>query len=343
VNVLLTSAGRRNYLVSYFQEALKEFGGKVFAINSEENSSALWVADEFVQSPLIYDPQYPEFLLEYCLRKKVELVISLFDIELPVLSSLKPLFDSHGIRLLVGDEWLTRMANDKWETQSFLVKNDFLTVPCFLTLEDFFKAHQSEKVDFPVFVKPRWGMGSLSIYKAEDASELEFFYKLVKKEITRSALKYESKEDLENCVIIQSVMPGQEYGLDIINDLKGDYCTTIVKKKLAMRSGETDCAKVVSNKILEKLGECLGRLTGHPGNLDIDVFLDGLNAYVLELNPRFGGGYPFSHEAGVNLPKAIVGWLNNEELDLEQLLSPRMGTLSIKGIKMISRHSEATN
>ena len=36
--------------------------------------------------------------------------------------------------------------------------------------------------------------------------------------------------------------------------------------------------------------------------------------YILEMNARFGGGYPFSHMAGVNLPKAIIHWLNDEEL-----------------------------
>ena len=40
---------------------------------------------------------------------------------------------------------------------------------------------------------------------------------------------------------------------------------------------------------------------------------------MLELNPRFGGGFPFSYEAGVNLPKAIMMWLRGEEAPKEML------------------------
>ena len=43
---------------------------------------------------------------------------------------------------------------------------------------------------------------------------------------------------------------------------------------------------------------------GDIGNLDVDIMQRANGDYcVLELNPRFGGGFPFSYEAGVNLPK----------------------------------------
>jgi carbamoyl-phosphate synthase large subunit len=36
---------------------------------------------------------------------------------------------------------------------------------------------------------------------------------------------------------------------------------------------------------------------------------------VLEMNPRFGGGYPFSQIAGANLPAALIAWANGERVD----------------------------
>ena len=39
-------------------------------------------------------------------------------------------------------------------------------------------------------------------------------------------------------------------------------------------------------------------------------FVTKNNIYVLELNPRFGGGYPFTHEAGAHISAMYIEWLN---------------------------------
>ena len=45
------------------------------------------------------------------------------------------------------------------------------------------------------------------------------------------------------------------------------------------------------------------------------MFEQDSELYVLELNPRFGGGYPFSHEAGMNTIQAYLAWLAGEKLE----------------------------
>lgn len=337
MNILLTSAGRRTYMVEYFKEAVKPYGGEVHAMNSSLDAPALWLADHAVQAPLIYDPHYESFLLSYCLEHKIHLVISLFDIELPVLSRLKAKFKEQGITIVVGDEWLTAMANDKWSTQAFLKQNGFNTVPAFISLTDAEEAINNGSVAFPLFVKPRWGMGSIAVYKAENTEELRVFYHKTKSDIAKSYLKYESGQQPEEAVLIQSALPGEEYGLDIINDLNGNHCITVVKKKLGMRAGETDGAETMDIPALHALGKQLAALTKHPGNMDVDVFFNGHEAYILELNPRFGGGYPFSHQAGVNVPKAIVEWSKGHEVKIAELLQPVIGTRAMKGISMITQ------
>ena len=137
-------------------------------------------------------------------------------------------------------------------------------------------------------------------------------YRLVKKKLKRTILAEASATDEEQSVLIQEKVCGQEYGLDIINDLQGGYVTTIVKRKLSMRAGETSQAVTVENDRLHKLGEMIGQRLGHVGNLDCDAFLSQEKSYVLEMNPRFGGGYPFSHVAGANLPAMLLAWANGK-------------------------------
>ena len=125
-------------------------------------------------------------------------------------------------------------------------------------------------------------------------------------------MRYES-ESTEDKIIYQECLIGQEYGADIINDLQGDFRQVNVRKKVAMRAGETDIAELVDEPLISEELQKLGKLTRHIGNMDVDVFMVDGQLYVLELNARFGGGYPFSHMGGCNLPKALIDWVQNKE------------------------------
>lgn len=333
MNILLTGVGRRNYLVKYFKDALREINGRVHAMNSTMDTPGMREADVAVQAPLASDQSYEVFLLDYCVQYNIQLIISLFDIEVLKLARLKNRFKDKNIEIVVADETVMEYANDKWRLQDFLRERNFLTQPAFIEWDEWEQAVALNKIKFPVFVKPRCGMGSIGVYRADDPNETLFYWNIAKKEIANSYVK-DSTQDQQNAVMIQCALPGHEYGLDVINDLDGNYVTTIVKKKMAMRSGETDVAEVVHEPILEQLGEKLARITKHPANMDVDVFFDGVKAYVLELNPRFGGGYPFSHQAGVNLPLAIIRWSVDRNADLCHLLNAKYGTKAAKGIEM---------
>ena len=78
MNILLTSVGRRTYLIHYFQQALNG-EGKVFASNSVMTYS-MEQADSYVITPQIYDDSYIEFLLSFCVKNEIRAIISCFDI-----------------------------------------------------------------------------------------------------------------------------------------------------------------------------------------------------------------------------------------------------------------------
>ena len=69
-----------------------------------------------------------------------------------------------------------------------------------------------------------------------------------------------------------------------------------------MRFGETDIAKVINNKKIKELSKNLSKNLKHIGNLDCDIIYDNKKKipYIIDINPRFGGGYPFTHLSGNN-------------------------------------------
>lgn len=329
MNVLLTSVGRRAYMVKYFKDVVGS-NGKVYVCNSDDKSIAFKYADEKVISPLIYDENYIPFLLEYCKKNRIDIVISLFDIDLLMLARHKKQFEEIGTKVVVSEPQIVEVCNDKWKTYEFLKNNGFYTPMSFLNMNEVTEKIANGELKYPIIVKPRYGCGSISIAIAYDEEDLHYLTKKANKDIANSYLKYESAIT-EDKVIYQECLEGQEYGADIINDLHGETQNVIVRKKLAMRSGETDIAELVDELIIKDTLLRLGKVTKHIANMDCDVFMvDGV-PYVLEMNARFGGGYPFSHMGGCNLPKAIVDWVNGNEVDVN-MISAKIGITGYKEI-----------
>lgn len=333
MNILLTSAGRRTYLVEYFKQALKG-KGKVHASNSILTYTLLQ-ADRYVLTPNIYNLDYITFLLGYCKKHNISTVISLFDIDLPVLARNCQIFKDNGIRLIVSDYRVTEICNDKWLTFEFLHNIGIRQTPTFINLVDAKQAIKQGVISYPLFIKPRWGMGSIGIYKVENEDELDVLYKKLHREIFNTYLKYESEMDRDSCIVIQQAINGQEYGIEIINDLNANYVATMAKKKIAMRSGETDIAEIVDSKLFESIGRRIAENLKHVAILDVDCFIaENGDVYVLEMNSRFGGQYPFSHLAGANMPQQIINWLEGKPSDIS-LLSPRVGVKVCKELNPV--------
>ncbi len=315
MNILLTSVGRRTYLVNYFKEALgKE--GKIYASNSAE-TLATKEADGYLITPLIYDEQYIPTLLEYCLKNNITTLLSVFDIDLLVLSKNIKLFAENGITVLLANEKEVEICNDKWETYLFLKENNIKTPKTYLSVNSTIDAISKEELSYPIIIKPRWGMASMGIYIVDTEEELIVLSKKCQKDISKTHLKYESSFTPDDSIIYQEVLLGQEYGLDVINDLEGNYVKTFAKKKVLMRAGETDLGETVSSTPFEEVALTLGNKISQKTILSVDCFdVDG-EIYVIEMNCRISGHYPVSHVAGVNLPKQIIKWLKGEETDMD--------------------------
>jgi carbamoyl-phosphate synthase large subunit len=310
MNILFTCAGRRNYLIAYFREALGS-RGRLLAGDCSADAAALREADEGFLLPPVHSPGYVEHLLGLCEAQRVELLVPLNDHELPKLAEARCRFTRIGTEVVVSSSEVIELAADKLATARFAESLGLLTPRTFVTLESALAALDKGEVAFPLIVKPRWGTASLGVERVDDRNVLELTWRLGLYRLPRLGLRQGSAHG--QGLLIQTVLPGQEYGLDVVNDLDGNFRTTFVKRKLSMRAGETERAVTEVRPELMAVGRRIGEALRHRGNLDCDVFFDGTHAYLLELNPRFGGGYPFSAEAGADLPSALIAWACGEE------------------------------
>lgn len=315
VNILFTCAGRRNYLINYFKEALQG-NGLVIATDMQADAPALIDADISVIVPAVHSDNYISTLKNICITHKVDAVISLNDLELPILSKHKNEFKKNGTKVLISEELAIDISFDKWKTYKFLSSNNLLTPKTYIDISKALKDLASNKLNFPLVLKPRWGSASVGVDIVESMEELMLAFKLQIIKISRSKSSNESVEDIHRAILIQEKIEGTEFGMDILNDFDGNYYGSFVREKLSMRCGETEKAKSVINTEISKIGEVISKSLGHFGNLDCDVFIEKNKIYVLELNPRFGGGYPFSHEAGINTAAIYIEWIKgNSDID----------------------------
>jgi len=299
MNVLLSSAGRRNYLIGFFRAAL-EGRGQVMAADANPRAPVMAEADRAFLVPPVKTPGYFDVLLALCVENRVGLLVPLNDLELPGLAGQRERFWRAGVRAVVSSPEVVDICADKVATARFLAGFDIPVPRTFTSLEAAREALAAKQMDFPLVVKARWGTGSIGLEFVEDDEELEIAYRFVEKRVRRSFLADLADDPLAPSVVIQPRIVGKEFHLDVVDDLQGRYQATLCKEKLAMRSGETDKAMTVHDAGLAALGARLGRALGHVGNLDVDVLSGPGGDYVIDLNPRFGGGYPFSHVAGAN-------------------------------------------
>lgn len=329
MKILFTCCGSRNYLLDFFKAELTA-QDEVLATDASRYAPALVAADKGFLVPRLDSPGYIDALLNIVRKEEVTAVISLNDLELPILAEVSHRFDEAGARLLVSDPHVIDICFDKWKTANFFEKIGIKSPKTFICLETAIEALESGSLSLPLVVKPRWGSQSIAVRYVNSADELRNAYSIALRDFSENRIcSDDHSAESQELILIQEKLSGTEFGLDIINDLNGTHITTIVKEKHAMRAGETDIASVKSIPELETAGSTIAAALKHMSIMDADFFITAEGVFGLELNPRFGGGYPFSHMAGVNLPKAIIGWLRNTEID-KDVFEPRLNSTYAK-------------
>lgn len=296
MNILILSPGRRVEIVEYFKETFHAVGGKVFTLDMSPYAPALYSGDEFfrIDKDFNHLEYYIDNVLEICKQKEVSAILTLIDPELVLLSDYKDIFEALGIKVILSDIDFVKQTFDKYGF--YCAYKDIINlVETVGSYEEAKKKLKDGTWKYPLFAKLRDGSASIGIKKIYSSIDFD-------------GIKENPK------YIYQPFIDGAEYGIDAYFDLiTGELVSVFMKKKIAMRAGETDKAiSVKSETVLNEVKQ-ITKIKGLYGPIDIDVFVSNTGeVYINEINPRFGGGHPHAYGCGINFMKLILDNLDGK-------------------------------
>jgi carbamoyl-phosphate synthase large subunit len=286
VNILITSAGRRVSLLREFKNELKKTtaNGIVFVADANpEYSAASQIANTYFHLPIVSDDKYVDTLLEIAQANNIKVIIPTIDTELQTLATNRDRFLKEGIDIIISDLKLIEACRDKRLTQG-LFESISIETPVI---------YSDSNYRYPVFAKPIDGSSSKNLYLIQNKLELAVI-----------------QDKNLNLVFMEYLDPAYhtEYTIDIYYDRNSTMKCLVPRKRIEVRSGEVNKAITEKGDLYNKLESRFAGLSGARGCITAQVFVsnDFQEVYGIEVNPRFGGGYPLSYHAGANYPSWII-------------------------------------
>lgn len=285
-NILITSAGRRVSLVRFFKTELNKFSkeAKVYTTDANpEYSSACQVSDGFFKVPRVTEPNYIEFLLKLVFDNNIKLIIPTIDTELLILSQNIETFKKVGVDIVISDFEIMKVFRDKRLTHLFFEK---YSINCA-------KEYTKDKYQLPLYIKPIDGSRSVDNYIIKEDFQLTDYH------FSNDKLMFLEYLDHKTHV---------EFTIDLYYDKNSDLKCFVPRERIEVRDGEVNKAVTKDTFFIPEIWNKMKQIQGFRGCITLQIFVNNNTQKIfgIEINPRFGGGYPLSYLAGANFPKWII-------------------------------------
>lgn len=293
-NILITSAGQRVSLVKAFQTELKKIqaDGKVYTVDFNPIlAPACIISDAYKQIDKVTNTNYVTDLLDICKQWQIKMIVPTIDTELLVLAKNRQLFLDNGITPIVSSFEFVEKCRDKRLINQFFTQNN-IDIP---------QPIDKKNPTFPLFIKPYDGSLSKDIFLINDASEITDYH------LNNPKLMF--MEYIDDSY--------EEFTVDAYYDKYNTLKCLVPRKRIFVRAGEINKGVTQKNELVDFIKSRLGKIDGAVGCLTMQFFFHPETKRVIgiEINPRFGGGYPLSYLAGANYPKYLINeYILNQEV-----------------------------
>ena len=287
MNILILSAGRRVSLLKIFQKELKKYfpESNVYTVDANPQRSPACQINKYYSKkiPKVSEGEYINTLLKFVQNQKIKIIIPTIDTELKILSEARGLFLKSDCQIVISDSNFIQQCQDKSNQKTFFEGFGIKTP----------KILSRDNLSFPAFAKPKNGSRSQGIIFLESKDDL-------------------SKNILKNKnLIFMELIPKKdfkEFTVDMYFSKESQLKSMVPRERLSVRDGEVSIGKTVKGNIYKTLLEKFRFVEGARGCITAQFFYSDKTSNLLgiEINPRFGGGYPLTYSSGANFQENII-------------------------------------
>jgi carbamoyl-phosphate synthase large subunit len=300
LNILFLGASKRVSLIERFIQSSIELGIKLAIYSCEKELDFYPISHlaTILKGPKFISNDFQRWLKETIKNQDIHIIIPNMDSATVALSEYALSNNAKNVWPVVSSYELCYCLNNKKLANKFFLDNN-LPIP------------SNRQHFFPKIAKPLYGFGSKGILILENEKEYKSLFE------KNSASQY----------VIQDYINGQETTVDFYMSPKKGLIGYVLRDRKEVSDGEVMvCTTRQPDRIEEELIKKITNIAGWVGCITIQYIRDQIgNLYLLEINPRFGGGATCSIEAGLGMPNYILcEYLN---LNFE---SPK----SLKSLKM---------
>lgn len=286
MKILFLGAGKRYSLMQRFLQAAEKENIDL-ELWSMESSVVVPISNlaNIVIGPKFDEPSFEQELKSLCVNSEIDLVIPMMDSATVSLSRMSIGLLTRGICPIVSSYRLCANMEDKlFADMWFRTRN--IPVP--------------ENTGFPYIAKERCGFGSRG--QAVLNTEAEFFSFFS----TRDINKYLVQSYLENA---------KEYTVDAYVTAHNDVQGVFVRERLEVESGEVMKSRSVQDEEIDYLARKVLANHGWFGPITLQFMRSELGTFLIEVNPRFGGGVIHAINSGLDIPRWIMQEHRGKELE----------------------------
>jgi carbamoyl-phosphate synthase large subunit len=290
IKILVTGAGALlGQGIIRCLKMIKDMDIFIISADPSAKSTGHFIADKSYLIPFAVDETYILKIEEIIEKEKIDIVFVGTDTELPKLSINKEYLENkYGIKVVVSNNHVIEIANDKWKTSEFLKENNFPYPISALTIDKKAILKLMELNEYPYIAKPIDGARSLGVQIINNKDELISICNFPNNLVVQELIGMDNEEYTSGCLVVNG------------------KCKSIVTLRRDLRDGNTWRAyRNGDNPYDENIKEIAEKLNPD-GPVNFQFRIKNGFPIIFEINGRFSGTTPLRAMFGFNEVEALL-------------------------------------